>query len=61
MDTTLKGKITELFLTQKDKDQIIDRIQTVEKSIMKTVYTVGLFQFLAIVGSILAIINFMFK
>ncbi len=51
----------ELFLTQKDKIDLIDRIQSIEKSIIKTVYVVGLVQFLAIVGSILAIINFMIK
>lgn len=51
----------ELFLTQRDKVDLVDRIQTVEKSIIKTVYVVGLVQFLAIVASVLAIINFMVK
>lgn len=51
----------ELFLTQRDKVDLVDRIQTVEKSITKTVYIVGLVQFLAIVASVLAIINFMVK
>lgn len=35
----------ELFLTQRDKIDLIDRIQSVEKSIVKTVYIVGLVQF----------------
>lgn len=49
----------ELFLTQRDKIDLIDWIQSVEKSIVKTVYVVGLVQFLAIAASVLAIINFM--
>ena len=51
----------ELFLTQKDKIDLVDRIQSVEKSVVKTVYIVGLVQFLAIVASVLAIINFIIK
>ncbi len=51
----------ELFLTQRDKIDLVDRIQSVEKSIVKTVYIVGLVQFLTIVASVLAIINFMNK
>ncbi len=53
--------LQELFLTQTDKIDLIDRIQSVEKSIIKTVYVVGLVQFLAIVASVLAIINFIIK
>lgn len=51
----------ELFLTQKDKIELIDRIQNSEKSLTKTIYIVGLVQFLAIVASVLMIINFMVK
>ena len=51
----------ELFLTQKDQVELIDRIQSVEKSMVKTIYTAGRIQFLAIMGSILAIMNFMLK
>lgn len=62
----------ELFLTQKDKveliekigdtkTELIDRIQHVEKSLIRTIYIVGLVQFLAIVGSVLAIFNLMMK
>ncbi len=49
----------ELFLTQKDKIDLVDRIQSVEKSIIKNVYIVGLVQFLGIAASVLVIINFM--
>lgn len=55
----------ELFLTQKDKTEIIERIESVKTELSstfyKTVYTVGIIQFLAIVGSILAILSFMHK
>ena len=62
----------ELFLTQKDKLQIlkeisdvkielVDRINTVQSSLIKTIYLVGLVQFLAIIVSVLAIFNFMLK
>jgi hypothetical protein len=40
----------DVFLTKEDK---ID--------IMRTIYIVGLVQFLAVVGSVLAIVNFMLK
>ena len=40
----------EIFLTKEDKVDI-----------MRTIYVVGLIQFLAIVGSVLAIVNFMLK
>jgi len=66
----------ELFLTQKDKTEIIERvddvkIELIEKieslrtelsgTIYKSIYTVGVIQLLAIVGSILAILSFMHK
>ena len=51
----------ELFLTQKDKTDIIERIESVKTDLYKTIYAVGIIQFLAIVGSILAIFNFMHK
>lgn len=47
----------ELFLTQKDKIDLLEKINGVNKSI----YIVGLIQFLAIVASVLAIVNFMLK
>ncbi len=49
----------ELFLTQRDKIDLVDRIQSVEKSIIKNVYIVGLVQFLGIAASVL-VINYKF-
>jgi len=66
----------ELFLTQRDKTEIIERVDNVKteliermenmrtelsSTIYKTVYTVGLIQFLAIFGSVLAILNYLHK
>jgi len=58
----------DLFLTQKDKIELIDRIQNLETSmndkitaVHKAIYIVGLVQFLAIIASVLAIFNFMLK
>ncbi len=58
----------ELFLTQKDKVELIEKISDSEaklsdkiNAINRSVYIVGLVQFLAIVASVLAIINFMLK
>jgi DNA polymerase III delta prime subunit len=74
MEATLKFKVKqfdinkELFLTQKDKVELLDKVSQVEvrltdkiNSINKSVYIVGLVQFLAIIASMLAIINFMLK
>jgi hypothetical protein len=47
----------ELFLTQKDKTDLVERIEGVKTELSKTMYTIGIIQFLAIVGSILAILN----
>lgn len=41
--------------------ELIDRINHVEKSVMRAIYIIGLVQFLAIVASVLAIVNFMLK
>lgn len=58
----------ELFRTQKDKADLIEKIKDAEvnltekiTSMHKALYIVGLVQFLAIIGSLLAIINFMLK
>ena len=51
----------KLFLTQKDKAELIDRIQNVEKSLTKTIYGAGLVQFLAILYPTLAIFNLTIK
>ena len=53
----VKSEVTSEFNNRKDtfltKDDKID--------IMRSIYTVGIIQFLAIVGSVLAIMNFMLK
>jgi len=58
----------ELFLTQKDKVELIEKISDSEAklsdkitAINRALYIVGLVQFLAIVASVLASINFMLK
>ncbi len=52
-----KDKAELIGLMQKDKIELIDRINNVSKQI----YIVGLIQFLAIIASVLAIVNFMLK
>jgi hypothetical protein len=66
----------ELFLTQKDKTDLIERVDNVKielieriesiktefnATLYKTIFTVGIIQLLAIIGSVLAIINYMHK
>jgi len=58
----------ELFLTQKDKVELIEKVSDSEaklsdkiNTLNRSVYIVGLVQFLAIVASVPAIINFMLK
>jgi hypothetical protein len=66
----------ELFLTQKDKTDVIERLDNVKIELIeriegvkteftgtlyKTIFTVGIIQLLAIIGSVLAIINYMHK
>jgi hypothetical protein len=51
----------ELFLTQKDKTEIIERIADVKTELNKAIYTAGIIQLLAIIGSVLAIISFLHK
>ena len=58
----------DFLLTQKDKVELIAKIADVEtrltdkiNSVNKNIYIVGVVQFLAIIASVLAIINFMLK
>lgn len=58
----------ELFLTQRDKIELIEKINDVNfgltdkiSNVNRSIYIVGLVQFLAIVASVLASINFMLK
>lgn len=43
------------------KVELTNEIHAVEKRLLRTIYIVGLVQFLAIIASVLAIINFMLK
>ncbi len=56
-----KDKTELTGLMQKDKTELIDRINNVKSSLTIQIYIVGLIQFLAIVGSVIGIINFMIK
>ncbi len=62
----------ELFLTQKDKTQLIERIDNVKIELVeriegaktelnKSIFIAGVIQLLAIIGSLLAILSFMHK
>ena len=51
----------DLFFTQKDKAELIDIIQNIDKLVSKTINVAGLIQFLAIIGSIPAILDLLFK
>jgi hypothetical protein len=48
----------DTFLTQKDKTELIKEISDLRSSLSRTVYIVGLAQFLAIIASIIAILKF---
>lgn len=56
-----KDKTELMGLMQKDKTELIDWVKNVEATLTRQIYIVGLIQFLAIVGSVLAIVNFMLK
>ena len=47
--------------TKEDIFNIRKEIETTKTDLHRTIYVVGLIQFLAIVGSVLAIVNFMLK
>ena len=62
----------ELFLTQKDKTELIERIDNVKIELIeriegaktelnKSIFIAGVIQLLAIIGSLLAILSFMHK
>jgi ABC-type antimicrobial peptide transport system permease subunit len=56
---------TKILATTKDllstREDLIKEIAGVKSDLHKTIYLVGLIQFLAIVGSVLGIVNFMLK
>lgn len=43
------------------KIELLEKIMSVEAKLTKTIFVSGLIQYLAIIGSILAILNFMLK
>ena len=49
------------FATKEDILRLDNKITEVKAELLKSVYIVGLIQFLAIVGSVVAIVNFMLK
>ncbi|MFM6976272.1 MAG: hypothetical protein ACKOW2_05425 [Sphingobacteriaceae bacterium] len=59
------GRAKEVLATQKDlfgvKEELKSDIANFRSELLRTVYIVGLVQFLAIVGSVLMIFNFMLK
>lgn len=61
MDTLLnqKDKTELIILMQKDKAELIERISTVKSDLTRQIYIVGLIQFLAIITSLIGILNFM--
>jgi hypothetical protein len=66
--TYLDGKAEEkyeqkkdMLLTKEDKIELVSKIESSKVEVMKSIYFVGIIQFLAIVGSVLAIISFMLK
>lgn len=57
----IEQTIDDKFNDKKDSLVSKEDLAKTESNLLKTIYIVGLVQFLAIVGSVLAIINFMLK
>lgn len=57
----IEQTIDDKFDEQKNTLASKEDLARTESNLLKTIYIVGLVQFLAIVGSVLAIINFMLK
>ena len=51
----------DTLLTKEDKIELVSKIESSKIDVMKSIYFVGIIQFLAIVGSVLPIISFMVK
>ncbi len=51
----------ELYLTQSDKSDLLEKIAEVKSALTRSVYIAGLIQFIAIITSVLAIVNYMLK
>lgn len=48
----------DFFLNKNDKIELVEKINSARNEVNQTIYVVGLVQFLAIVGSVLAIPSF---
>ncbi|TCS86883.1 hypothetical protein EDD80_106194 [Anseongella ginsenosidimutans] len=48
----------DFFLNKNDKIELVEKINSTRNDINQTIYVVGVVQFLAIVGSVLAILSF---
>lgn len=57
----IEQTIDEKFITKTENLASKTDLSATESRLNKTIYIVGLVQFLAIVGSVLAIVNFMLK
>lgn len=60
IDEKFESKSASL-VTKDDLKRVEINLANVESRLTKTIYIVGLVQFLAIIGSVLAIVNFMLK
>lgn len=49
----------EIYLTKDDKIDLTDRISDGKNSLQKSIYIVGLVQYLAMIASMIAIVKFM--
>ena len=49
------------LLTKEDKLELVGKIESSKVDVLKSIYLVSVVQFLAIIGSVLAIMSFMIK
>ena len=51
----------DTLLTKEDKVELVSKIESSKVDVLKSIYLVSVVQFLAIIGSVLAIMSFMLK
>ncbi len=51
----------DILLTKEDKIELVGKIESSKVDVLKSIYLVSVVQFLAIIGSVLAIMSFMLK
>ena len=51
----------DILLTKEDKIELVGKIESSKVDVLKSIYLVSVVQFLAIIGSVLAIISFMLR